>query len=75
MVSEEDDYTKELEIAMHRTIKKVSQDDETLKFNTAIAALMALLNDFYSAGKVSRAELRDFLILLNPAAPHITEEM
>ena len=75
MVSEEEGYTKDLEIAMHRTIKKVSQDDETLKFNTAIAALMALLNDFYSAGKVSRAELRDFLILLNPAAPHITEEM
>ena len=75
MVSEEEEYSSRLEIAMHRTIKKVSQDDESLKFNTAIAALMALLNDFYGAGRVTKAELRDFLILLNPAAPHITEEM
>ncbi|MBQ4425212.1 MAG: leucine--tRNA ligase [Lachnospiraceae bacterium] len=75
MVSEEEGFTKALETRMHQTIKKVSQDYESLKFNTAIAALMSLLNEFYKAGSVSRGELKTFLLLLNPAAPHITEEM
>ncbi len=70
-----DEYSKELESRMHKTIKKVSEDFENLKFNTAIAALMTLLNDFNDAGGVNRAELKTFLILLNPVAPHITEEM
>ncbi len=75
IVVEGDSYSKEFETNMHRTIKKVSIDFETLKFNTAIAALMTLLNDFNSAQKVNRAEIKTFLILLNPVAPHITEEM
>ena len=75
MVTDEEGYSPELETSMHRTIKKVSQDFETLKFNTGIAALMALLNEMYDKGSVTRGELRDFLILLNPAAPHVTEEM
>lgn len=70
-----DEYSKELETSMHKTIKKVSEDFESLKFNTAIASLMSLLNEFYDKGKVNRAELMTFLILLNPVAPHITEEI
>ena len=69
------DCRKDLESEIHRTIKKVGEDIEGLKFNTAIAALMSLLNKFYSIGSVTKAELKTFLILLNPFAPHITEEM
>lgn len=69
------EYSKELETAMHRTIKKVTLDCENLKFNTAIAALMSLLNDFNSQERVNKAEMRTFLILLNPIAPHISEEL
>jgi len=68
-------YRKELQIAFHRAIKKVTGDIETLKFNTAISALMSLINDIYAAKSINKAELRTFLILLNPFAPHITEEM
>ncbi len=68
-------YTKELEVKIHKTIKKVSEDYETLKFNTAIASLMSLLNDFNSIGKITAADFKTFLILLNPVAPHITEEL
>ena len=60
---------------MHKTIKKVSADFENLKFNTAIAALMSLINDFTKKGSVTKDELKTFLILLNPVAPHITEEI
>lgn len=70
-----DAYRPEMETAMHKTIKKVSEDIEALKFNTAIAAMMALLNDLSDSGAVNRAEYRDLLILLNPFAPHITEEL
>ena len=75
IVVEGDAYRKELETAMHKTIKKVTEDIEALKFNTAIAALMALLNEISETGAVTKAEYRDFLILLNPFAPHITEEI
>ena len=75
MLVEVEGYSKELETKMHQTIKKVSQDFETLKYNTAIAAMMALVNDFYSAGKITRGEMKTLLILLNPVAPHMTEEM
>lgn len=75
MVVEEEGYSKEFEIKMHQTIKKVSLDYENLKFNTAIAAMMALVNDFYGAGKITKGEFRTFLILLNPVAPHITEQI
>ncbi len=75
LVTEGDNYRKESESEIHRTIKKVSEDIEGLKFNTAIASLMSLLNKLYSAGSVTRGELKTFLILLNPFAPHITEEI
>ena len=70
-----DAYSPELESAMHKTVKKVTQDIEDLKFNTAIAAMMALLNTISENGKINRAEYRTLLILLNPFAPHITEEL
>ena len=70
-----DDYRPELESAFHRTIKKVTEDIEGLKMNTAIAALMSLLNDIQSQGGINRAEFKTYLILLNPFAPHITEEL
>ena len=64
-----------LEIAFNRTIRKVGEDMETLKFNTAIAAMMALLNDLTDAGGATRDEYRILLLLLNPFAPHVTEEL
>ena len=70
-----DDYRPELESAFHRTIKKVTEDIDGLKMNTAIAALMSLLNDIQSQGGINRAEFKTYLILLNPFAPHITEEL
>ena len=75
IANEEEHYSKELESSFHKTIKKVTEDIEGLKFNTAIATLMALLNDIYSKGSITRLELRTFITLLNPFAPHITEEM
>lgn len=75
IVVDGDEYSKELETSIHKTIKKVSEDYETLKFNTAIAALMALLNEFNDVGKITKADIKTFLILLNPVAPHITEEL
>ena len=70
-----DDYRDTLKSKFHKAIKKVSEDIETLKFNTAIATMMALLNDITATKSINRAELRTFLILLNPFAPHITEEL
>ncbi len=70
-----DEYRDEIKSKMHKTIKKVSEDIENLKFNTAIAAMMELLNDIAATGSVNRAELRTLIMLLNPFAPHITEEM
>ncbi|MCD8048962.1 MAG: leucine--tRNA ligase [Clostridia bacterium] len=69
------DVRPETEILVNRTIKKVSQDIEAMKFNTAIAALMSFINDIYKKGSITRGELKVFLTLLNPTAPHITEEM
>ncbi len=69
------EYRPELTSAVHKTIKKVSEDIESLKFNTAIAAMMALVNDIYVTGTVTRAEYRTLLMLLNPFAPHMTEEL
>jgi len=68
-------YSKELEAEMHRTIKKVTEDIEGLKMNTAIAALMTLLNNIQSKGSITRDEYKTFITLLNPFAPHITEEL
>ena len=70
-----DEYSKELESIMHKTIKKVSNDYEKMKFNTAIASMMELINEVYKVGKINKAELKTFITLLNPVAPHITEEM
>ena len=70
-----DSYRAELESAFHRTIKKVTEDIEGLKMNTAIAALMSLLNDIQGFGGINEAEFKTYLILLNPFAPHMTEEL
>lgn len=70
-----DEYSEDMVFAMHQTIKKVSSDYESLKYNTAIAAMMSLLNDFYKKNAINKAEFKTLLILLNPVAPHITEEL
>lgn len=70
-----DDYREELRTNFHKAIKKVSEDIESLKFNTAIATMMALVNDIYVVGTINKKEYRDLLIMLNPFAPHITEEL
>ena len=75
LMTEEEGYSKDLETKIHQTIKKVSNDFENLKYNTAIAAMMAILNDFYKKGSITKGELKTLIILLNPVAPHITEEM
>ena len=71
----QEDIRPTLLSAVHRTIRKVDEDIENLKFNTAIAAMMALINDLYAADGVTRGELRVLLTLLNPFAPHMTEEI
>ncbi|MCI9073907.1 MAG: leucine--tRNA ligase [Lachnospiraceae bacterium] len=75
ILTEGEDYSADLETRMHQTIKKVSGDYESLKYNTAIAAMMALINDMNRKGTVTRGEYRTLLTLLNPVAPHITEEL
>ena len=72
---EGDGYSKDLEVKMHQTIKKVGNDFENLKYNTAIAAMMALINEFYKKNAVTKGEFKTLLTLLNPVAPHITEEI
>lgn len=72
---EGDEYSSELEALMHKTIKKVTDDIDNLKCNTAIAAMMALINKIYEKGSVNKAELKTLTVLLNPFAPHVTEEM
>ena len=74
-VVDSDSYSDALRSKMHKTIKKVSGDIESMKFNTAIAAMMTLLNDIYDAGSITRKEFRDLLILLYPFAPHVSEEL
>ena len=75
ILTEGDDYSDALRSNFHKTIKKVSDDIEAMKFNTAIAALMTLINDIYAAGSINKAELGAFCTLLYPFAPHISEEM
>lgn len=74
-VVDSDEYSDNLRSLMHKTIKKVSDDIESMKFNTAIAAMMTLLNEIYNVGSITKKEFRDFLIILNPFAPHVTEEL
>ena len=75
MLQDTEEYSESLEGEIHRTIKKVTEDYENLKFNTAIAQLMTLINEFYSNSKLTLKDFETFLILLNPVAPHITEEL
>ena len=75
MLTDGDDYREELKSSFHKTIKKVSEDIESLKFNTAIAALMSLINEIYATKQINKAELKTFITLLNPFAPHMTEEL
>jgi leucyl-tRNA synthetase len=74
-VTDKPGFSAGLEIKMHQTIKKVSLDYESMKYNTAIAAMMSLVNEFYKAGSVTRDEFKTLLLLLNPVAPHVTEEL
>ncbi len=75
IVNDEAGYSADMEKAMHKTIKKVGEDFERMKFNTAIAAMMALVNDFTKKGSVTKGEYMTFITLLNPVAPHMTEEL
>ena len=72
---EGDTYSKEFEKMMHKAIKKVSEDYEAMKYNTAVSTFMTMVNEFYKLKRINKAELNTFLILLNPIAPHITEEL
>lgn len=75
MLTDGKEYSDELSSSMHKTVKKVSEDIEQMKFNTAIAAIMTLLNSIYDKGSINKAELKTLLLLVNPFAPHVTEEM
>ncbi|MGN0526122.1 MAG: leucine--tRNA ligase [Acutalibacteraceae bacterium] len=75
IVKDGEDFSKVLEASFHKTIKKVSEDIENMKFNTALASLMTLLNEIYEIGSITKGELKVFIKLLNPFAPHICEEM
>ena len=75
IVTDGDGYSPELEKAIHKAVKKVDGDIERMKFNTAVAELMSLINAFSSKGSITKAEYKTFLLLLNPFAPHMTEEL
>ena len=75
IVTDGDGYSPELEKAIHKAVKKVDGDIERMKFNTAVAELMSLINAFLSKGSITKAEYKTFLLLLNPFAPHMTEEL
>lgn len=75
LVGEGEEYSKDLEVLINQTIKKVSEDYENLKFNTGIAQLMTLLNEMKAKGSITRKDFKTYITLLNPVAPHITEEL
>jgi leucyl-tRNA synthetase len=75
MIVEGEGYSEKHMTLMHKTIKKVSEDYEAMKFNTAIAAMMSFVNEVFNDGFVTRDELKSFVTLLNPVAPHATEEI
>lgn len=75
ILTDGDEYSEKLRSNFHKTIKKVSEDIENMKFNTAIASMMSLINDIYAVGTVNKAELSALCMMLNPFAPHITEEI
>ena len=70
-----DEYSKETEKMMHKAIKKVSKDIEEMKFNTSVSTFMTMVNEFYKLKRINKAELKTFITLLNPFAPHMTEEL
>ena len=70
-----EEYSKEAEKLMHKSIKKVTNDIEEMKFNTSVSTFMTMVNEFYKLNKINKAEFRTFITLLNPFAPHITEEL
>jgi len=70
-----EDFSADLRVSMHQTIKKVSEDYEKMKFNTAIAQMMTLVNEMVQKGSVTRGEYKALLLLLSPVAPHICEEI
>ena len=75
MLTDDEEISKDLRASVHATIKKVSEDYERMKFNTAIAAMMSLVNEIYDRGSLSRGDLHALILLLNPVAPHMTEEI
>ncbi len=75
IMTDDEGYSVELEKSMHKTIKKVGEDFERMKFNTAIAAMMSFLNDVSKKGSITKGEYKTFITLLNPVAPHVTEEL
>ena len=75
IVTDEDGYSEALSKSMHKTIKKVGDDFERMKFNTAIAAMMSFLNEVSKVGSITKGEYKTFITLLNPVAPHVTEEL
>ena len=75
MLIDGDNYSQEVEKLMHQSVKKISQDIEEMKFNTCISTLMTMVNEFYKLKKINKAEFKTFITLLNPFAPHITEEL
>ncbi len=70
-----DAYSSEMEKIMHKSIKKVTNDIEEMKFNTCVSTFMTMVNEFYKLKRINKAELKTFITLLNPFAPHITEEL
>ena len=70
-----DAYSSEMEKTMHKSIKKVTNDIEEMKFNTCVSTFMTMVNEFYKLKRINKAELKTFITLLNPFAPHITEEL
>lgn len=75
ILTDGEEYSSDLTSNFHKTVKKVTEDIEAMKFNTAIAAMMTLINDIYAVGSINKAELKTFCTMLNPFAPHITEEI
>lgn len=75
ITNDDESYSADLEKSVHKTIKKVSDDFERMKYNTAIASLMSLVNEFTKKGSVTKGEYKTLITLLNPVAPHMTEEL
>ena len=75
MLVDGDCYSPEIEKIMHKSIKKISEDIEEMKFNTCVSTLMTLVNEFYRIKRINTAEFKTLLVLLNPFAPHMTEEL